>query len=127
MIDNADIVSNVPAELTGLFGRENKFFYIHFSDNYEAWNDDMMVVSVHILHYLELFYWLKRIGYKGWHTLDIFPYREDGVKAAEESIMWNRGLYKLLDRIGYESIQEVMEGRDPVQTSALLRAAICGV
>ena len=59
--------------------------------------------------------------------MDIFPYREDGVKVAEESIMWNRGLYKLLDRIGYESIQEVMEGRDPVQTSALLRAAICGV
>ncbi len=125
MINNADIVSNVPADSTGLLGRENKFFYIHFNDNYGAWDDDMMVVSVHILHYLELFYWLKRIGYKGLHTLDIFPYREYGVTAAEESIMWTRGLYKFLDRIGYESIQEVIKGRDPVQMSALLRAAIC--
>ena len=117
-----------PAESIALLSREKeKLFYLHFNDNYGTWDDDMMVGSVHIMHYLELFYWLKRIGYEGWHTLDIFPYREDGVKAAEESIMWTRGLYKLLDRIGYESIQKAIKDKEPVQTSALLRAAICGV
>ena len=116
-----------PAESIALLGRENKLFYVHFNDNYGAWDDDMMVGSVHILQYLEFLYWLKKIGYSynGWHTLDIFPYREDGAKAVEESIKWIKVLYGLLDRIGYESVEKAIKEGNPIQTSALLRAAIC--
>ena len=84
----------------------------------------MMVGSVHIIHYLELFYWLKTIGYEGWHTLDIFPYREDGSRAVKESIEWIKGIYELLDKIGNEGIEKTIREGDPTQTSALLRRAL---
>ena len=114
-----------PAESIALLSREKeKLFYLHFNDNYGTWDDDMMVGSVHIMHYLELFYWLKRIGYEGWHTLDIFPYREDGIKAVEESIKWIKGIYELVDKIGDEEIEKTIREGDPTQTSALLRKAL---
>lgn len=114
-----------PAESIALLSREKeKLFYLHFNDNYGAWDDDMMVGSVHIMHYLELFYWLKRIGYEGWHTLDIFPYREDGSRAVKESIEWIKGIYELVDQIGKEEIEKTIREGDPTQTSALLRRAL---
>lgn len=114
-----------PAESIALLSREKgKLFYVHFNDNYGAWDDDMMVGSVHIMHYLELFYWLKRIGYKGWHTLDIFPYREDGPRAVKESIEWIKGIYELLDKIGDEEIEKTIREGNSTQTSALLRRAL---
>ena len=82
------------AEAAALIASHNKLDYIHFNDNYRAWDDDMMLGSVHLVEHLELVYWLKRIDYQGWLTLDIFPYREDGVRAAEHcpvSILQARG------------------------------------
>ena len=113
-----------PAESIALVGRENKLFYVHFNDNYGVWDDDMMVGSVHTLQWIEFLYWLKKVGYNGWHTLDIFPYREDGVKAVEESINWIKALYELLDRIGYESVEKAIKEGNPIQASALLRGAL---
>ncbi len=124
-IGHALAAAENPAESIALLSREKeKLFYLHFNDNYGTWDDDMMVGSVHIMHYLELFYWLKRIGYEGWHTLDIFPYREDGIGAVKESIEWIKGIYELLDEIGDEQIRETIREGDPTQTSALLRRAL---
>lgn len=52
----------------------DKLFHLHLNDNYRYWDDDMMVASVHIPEYLELIYWLKKVHYKGWYSLDIFPF-----------------------------------------------------
>jgi sugar phosphate isomerase/epimerase len=78
----------------------NKLCYMHFNDNWRLWDDDMTVGSIHMVEMLELLYWLDRIGYDGWYALDIFPYRENGARAATESIHWIQGLYGLLDKIG---------------------------
>jgi len=37
--------------------------------------------------------WLNRLGYEGWHSIDIYPYRQDAIAAAEECI---RNLKKLM-------------------------------
>jgi xylose isomerase len=106
------------------FGK--KLYYMHFNDNWRLWDDDMIAGSVHTLELLELLYWLDRIGYNGWYALDIFPYREDGVKAANESIAWIRGLHGLLDRIGRERIAEVITRGDAMDASAMIRQALLG-
>ena len=102
----------------------NKLFYMHFNDNWRLWDDDMTVGSVHTVEMLELLYWLDRVGYDGWYALDIFPYREEGVGAATESIRWIEGLHGLLDRIGRARIDEVVARGDALATSALLREAL---
>lgn len=105
-------------------GGRKKLSYVHFNDNYRQWDDDMMVGSVHTIEYLELLYWLRRTGYDGWLTLDIFPYREDGIKAASESIEWLKGMFKVLEKMGEERIASVIASADATEASKLLRSAL---
>lgn len=67
------------AEAVAFLSSHGKLDYLHLNDNYRAWDDDMIFGSVNLIEDLELLYWLRRPGYKGWLTLDIFPYRIDGV------------------------------------------------
>ena len=81
------------ADSAALCHRFGRMFYLHWNDNYREWDHDMVVASVHLWETLELLYWLERIGYDGWNSLDIYPYRINAVAAAEESI---RRLKKLM-------------------------------
>jgi xylose isomerase len=112
------------AALLQYFG--NKLFYMHFNDNWRLWDDDMTVGSVHTIEMLELLYWLDRMNYQGWYALDIFPYRENGIRAAQESIHWLQGLHNLLDKIGRERFAAVIASGDSMDASALLREAFLG-
>ncbi|NPV86196.1 MAG: TIM barrel protein [Anaerolineae bacterium] len=112
------------AALLSYFG--NKLFYMHFNDNWRLWDDDMTVGSIHIIETLELLYWLDRVGYQGWYALDIFPYRENGVRAATESIRWIQALHGLLDKMGRDEIAKVLASGDAMQGTALIREALLG-
>ena len=112
------------AALLHYFGR--KLYYMHFNDNWRLWDDDMTVGSVHTVEMLELLYWLDRLDYDGWYALDIFPYREDGVRAASESIRWIKGLHGLLDKMGRDRIAQVVASGDAMEASALIRHALLG-
>ena len=112
------------AEAVALLAHYGKLEYIHLNDNYGDWDDDMMIASVHVPQYLEFMYWLKRVGYKGWLTLDIFPFREDGLRAANECREWIEALDRTIDRIGMDKIAKVIEGADATQASALIREAL---
>jgi len=109
------------AALLHYFG--DKLYYMHFNDNWRMWDDDMTFGSVHTIESLELIYWLDRLNYKGWYALDIFPYREDGVRAANESIKWIKGFNNLLDKIGRNEIEKVVSEGDAMSMSALMRKA----
>jgi len=112
------------AALLHYFG--DKLYYMHFNDNWRMWDDDMTFGSVHTIESFELIYWLDRLNYKGWYALDIFPYREDGVRAANESIKWIKGFNNLLDKIGRTEIEKVVSMGDAMSMSALLRKAFLG-
>ena len=55
----------------------NRLFHMHFNDNHSSWDDDMIVGTIHSVCYLEILYWLDRYDYKGWLSMDQYPYRED--------------------------------------------------
>ncbi len=112
------------AALLQYFGK--KLFYMHFNDNWRLWDDDMTVGSVHTIEMLELLYWLDQMEYTGWYALDIFPYRENGIRAATESIRWIQGLHGLIDKIGRERIAKVIAGGDAMDASEMLRQALVG-
>ena len=110
-------------EAVALLAQFGKLDYIHLNDNYRCWDDDMMVGSVHLVEYLELAYWLKRVDYQGWLTLDIFPYREDGVRAATECKRWMEGFFAAIERVGMDAVGEVIREADACRSSALIRQA----
>lgn len=112
------------AQAAALLSSYGKLDYLHLNDNYGDWDDDMMVGSVHLLAYLELVYWLKRINYKGWLTLDIFPYRENGVAAATQCKEWMEAMFLSVDRAGMDSFSQVIRNADACEASALIRKAL---
>ncbi|NLF03124.1 MAG: sugar phosphate isomerase/epimerase [Anaerolineales bacterium] len=105
---------------------ESKLFHMHFNDNYRLWDDDMIVGSIHTVEYIELLYWLDRVGYTGFLSLDQYPYREDPERAIGESIKWLKVFRAMLNRVGFERVTEALKKGDATASQALLREAIAG-
>ncbi len=114
-----------PAESVALLKMlGDKLYHVHMNDNYRLWDDDMMVGSVHLIEYLEFFYWLKRTEYNGWLSVDQFLYREDGVKGTEESIRWIEAGARLSEKLDDLHIQSVFESGCGIEAQKLLRRLI---
>jgi xylose isomerase len=101
----------------------NKLFHMHFNDNHSAWDDDMIVGTLHSTTYLETLFWLQRIGYTGWLSMDQYPYREDAAGAIGESVQWLRGYEKLVDTHKSE-IETLIGSGDAVAMSKFMRKAL---
>ena len=115
------------AESVAILSRAgNKLFHMHFNDNYRLWDDDMIVGSVHTIEYLELLYWLDRVGYEGYLSLDQYPYREEPEQAIAESIAWLKALRCIVDRMGPARVKAVLAGGDATAGQRLLRRAMMG-
>ena len=114
------------AEAAALLADHGVLDYLHLNDNYRSWDDDMIPASVHVPETLELMYWLLRTGYKGWLTLDIFPYREENIPAAEESFAWVRSLIESIKRRGLDSITEIVRRGEGTDSVHLVRELLRG-
>jgi xylose isomerase len=95
-------------------------YHMHFNDNHGSWDDDMIVGSVHSTVYVDLLFQLKKTGYKGWLSMDQYPYREDATAAIGESILWVRRFEQIVDE-NYNEIEELIKLNDAVETSRFMR------
>jgi len=102
----------------------DKLFHMHFNDNYRAWDDDMIVGSIHLVEYIELLYWLRETGYDGWYSMDQYPYREDGPGAVAESVAFLQGIERMLDACTMEEIRSLIADGDAVRSTRWLRNRI---
>ena len=109
------------AEAAALLSEYGLLDYLHLNDNYRTWDDDMLVASVHIPEYLELVYWLKNLDYRGWLTLDVFPYREEKLPAVRNCFAWLKALFGAVDRVDLEKIDAVVRKGDANEGSSLVR------
>jgi xylose isomerase len=114
------------AEAAALLAEFGYLDYLHLNDNYRAWDDDMMVASVNIPETLELVYWLKKLDYGGWLTLDIFPYREEKIPVVKNCFAWLVALSAAVDKAGLESIGAVVAKGDANESVALVRKMLVG-
>ncbi len=105
--------------LLKMFG--DKLYHMHFNDNFGSWDDDMIVGSIHLVEFFEIVYWTEKTGYKGWYSMDQYPYREDGYGAVRSSMLFVQKMHKLLDKIGVDATEKLIRQRDPVATSAFIR------
>ena len=98
-------------------------FHMHFNDNHGSWDDDMIVSSVHMTTYVELLFWLKKTGYKGWLSMDQYPYREDAIDAISESLHWVKKYETIVEEY-YGEIEQLIRANDAVATSRFLRKLV---
>ncbi len=114
------------AEAAALLADHGALDYIHWNDNYRGWDDDLIPATVHQAEFLEIAYWLRRLGYQGWLTLDVFPYREEKVAAAEESFAWIRELFDAVEERGVAAITEIVRRGEGTESVRLVRELLRG-
>lgn len=75
-----------PAESAAMLLSQKRLFHVHINDNYGISDDDMPAGTVHWPQFVEFIYWLNRMEYKNWISVDIYPYRDEAQKANQLSI-----------------------------------------
>lgn len=113
-----------PAESIALLNRYNRLFHIHLNDNYREWDDDLLLGSVHFWETLEFFYWLNEVGYDGWYTIDIWPRREDGMKALNASVKRIRWFKALAENLPSEEIKRLQKENKTMDILELVRGCL---
>jgi sugar phosphate isomerase/epimerase len=101
-----------------------RLFHMHFNDNYRSWDDDMIVGSVHFVEFLELLFWLKETEYGGWYSMDQYPYRENGAKAVNESVLFLQGIERILTPERRDVIRALIAKGDATATAGFVRELI---
>lgn len=104
----------------------DKLFHFHINDNYGLWDDDMIAGTVHTISYIEMFYWLKKIMYKGWISIDQYPYREDGKEAVTETVRWTKTYIDLVNKLDNKVVEEIINTGDACKSSKFIREILFG-
>lgn len=134
-VDNVGIVydmghslmaKEMPADALQLIARRGKLVSVELNDNWRDWDDDLAVGSVHLIETLEVLHALRQIGWKEALLLDQFPFREDPVKAARQSIATIRKLNRVLDRLDMHALQAAQEQHDALAAQQLVLDALLG-
>jgi xylose isomerase len=114
------------SESAALLARHGRLFHLHFNDNYRSWDDDMIVGSVHTVEFIELLYWLRRLEYKGWYSMDQYPYREDGREAIARSLEWLLAFEARIERFGMGRLSQLVDRGLAVESTKALRELLLG-
>lgn len=101
-----------------------RLFHLHFNDNYRSWDDDMIVGSVHLVEFLELWFWLKELGYQGWYSMDQYPYREDGQGALRASVEFLTAIDEILTDAARAELRAIVSRGDPLESTAWIRGKL---
>jgi xylose isomerase len=109
-----------PAEALQLAARYGYLTSVEVNDNWREWDDDMTVASVHLVESLEFLFALRKIGWDQPILLDQFPFREDPVAAARESIRTMRQLNALLDRLDLKALEAAQGRQDALAAQRLV-------
>jgi len=104
----------------------NKLFHMHMNDNYNSCDMDMIFGSVHTMEFIEMFYWLRRTGYSGFMSIDLFAYRTDPSPSVAEGVKWMKAFDRFIDEVGLEKLTALIEKGDPVESTAFFRERMFG-
>jgi xylose isomerase len=104
----------------------NKLFHCHMNDNYNASDLDMIFGSVHTLEFIEFFYWLRRTGYSGAMSIDLFAYRTDPALSVVEGVKWMQAFDRFIDKVGLDKLTELINTGDPVESTRFFREQMFG-
>ncbi|MDE0228248.1 MAG: hypothetical protein OXJ62_05265, partial [Spirochaetaceae bacterium] len=93
---------------------------VEINDNWREWDDDLAAGSIHLVETLEVMLALREIGWSEPLLLDQFPFREDPVTAARESIRTIRQLDALVDRIDRDALADAQRRQDALAAQRLV-------
>ncbi len=87
------------AESAVLLHAHGRLGTVHLNDNYRDADPDMIFGATAFWDNLELYYWLKRLDYRGWHEIDITSPRDDRVSSARLVVKMARLYERLAEKL----------------------------
>lgn len=87
------------AESAALALRAGRLQQVHLNDNYRDWDHDLIPGTINLWEFIEFFYWVRKLGYRGWYSLDVFPYRDEGTAMLQASVQACRTCWMLATRL----------------------------
>lgn len=112
------------AESVALLGYSKKLFNVHINDCYGEWDDDMIPGVIHFWETIEFLYWCQQTKYDGWISLDMFPFREDAVKAADMAIRNLMEMWDMASKINVKELKEAQKTMDAIETQEVIRKLV---
>jgi xylose isomerase len=134
-VDNVGIVLDLghslfaketPADVLQMVSRRGKLVSVEVNDNWREWDDDMAVGSVHLIETLEFLHGLRQIDWQGPILLDQFPFREDPIAAARNSIQTIRSLNNALDRLDLSTLKAAQDRQDALAAQRIVLDLLLG-
>lgn len=113
-----------PADAAQLLIDYGLLYGMDVNDNLRAWDDDLVVGTVHPVEVFEFFYTLKINGWEGVWQLDQFPFREDTVEAARLSIRFLKAIYRALEALDIAGLRAAQERQDALAAQRLVQDAL---
>lgn len=112
------------AESIALLSDARRLFLVHSNDNYRDWDWDLIPGTVNTWDLVESAFYLKKIGYEGWITFDVFPSRLDPVRTMQLSLQMHQYAEQCIERIGMDAIEAGIASGDVITTMSLLAPAM---
>jgi len=125
-VGHALLAHENPAQSAALLQREGLLDLIHFNDNYGDWDWDMVPGTIRFWENIELIFWLRRLGYDKWYSIDIIMPRGDPVKACQQSVTNIRRLYRMVDSLDAQAIVENLKRTDHPENLRLVSDNVFG-
>ncbi len=115
-----------PAEVVELIHRRGRLTSVELNDNWRQWDDDLTVGAVHLVETLEYLWALRKIGWQGPLLLDQFPFREDPIMAARQSVATIVAMERVLDRIDGDVLRAAQRKQDALKAQRLIQTLFLG-
>jgi xylose isomerase len=123
-VGHALIAKETPAEALSIAAQADRLFYVHFNDNAREWDWDMLPGSVNLWDLVEMMAYLDRLDWNGWLSYDVATRDGDQVSQMEASIALVNMAHELLDKLGREKLQSLIEEGVPAETYTYLMASL---
>jgi xylose isomerase len=103
-----------------LVAKQDKLYGVHINDGYGLNDDGLMVGTSSFLQTLEFIYYLKKFNYQDAIYFDTFPVRENPTEEIKQNVKLINKIFYLVDQIGLERIEQIIEENDGVAATQLL-------
>lgn len=110
-----------PADAAQMLIDHGLLWGMDVNDNLRAWDDDLMLGTVHLTELFEFFYTLRINKWEGVWQLDQFPFREDTVKTAKASIRMLKAINRALDELDYEALATAQDNQDAIEAQKIVQ------
>ena len=115
------MAQETPAQAIALCHTSDIPYYIHTNDNNKRWDWDLIPATHNLWHYVEVFVYLKKLGYDGWLTSDMSPIRLDRVGAFDQNLKATQKIMDIVDTFNIDELFAMMHRGETLEILQLLR------